>query len=732
MGKKLLASILSISLIITIGGISAGDAVQKVQAADLTVKEQVIKKSTQGNPMLGFDENGDSIYGGDPSILVDGDTVYAYVGHDNSSGDSYVIPEYLCYSSEDMENWNYEGVIMNMKDVSWASDKTSAWAGQVAKYNDQYYLYYCTWNKLDAGKQSIGVAVSDSAAGPFVDIGEALVKGSATTPESSAWNDIDPTVWIETDEDGDEHRYLGWGNGKLYICELNEDMISVKDQNQDGKIDMADIVDSDISKLEFTEAPYFYRQQDENGNYYGQYYVFYAKGWREKMAYCTTDDLMSGVWKYGGEIMPPAATSNTNHPAVFDFKGKTYFVYHNGSLPGGSGYRRVACVEEFEINEDGSIDPIPETSTGITGKSSQIFNWNNEPVAHDNFTNPSTDSSYPIVADVGYSSAAKVEDATWEIVPGKADKEDDAYVSIESYNKPGLYLTARGDGIVLTQDTDASAGTANAMTFRTLEGFAGDGVTFESVAYPGTYITCLDGDLVLSETPNAADATFSIEGSEVLTSIQAIKTKRQYTVGDKLNIDDITATVYYDDGTKKGVTDYATDAANIDMSKAGTKTLKVSYTEKGITVTCSISITVAAKEVVEPKPIPTPVVPAQGKTYTKGYLIYKVTKSAAKNGEVAVTAPTKKTRKTIVIPATITLNGYTFKVTSIQQRAFKSNTKLKTVTIGKNIKSIGKNAFKGIQKKAVFKIPKSRYSAVKKLLTAKSGFVKRTMKLKKI
>lgn len=42
--------------------------------------ETTLAKSELGNPFLGFDENGNRVYGGDPSILVDGDTVYAYVG----------------------------------------------------------------------------------------------------------------------------------------------------------------------------------------------------------------------------------------------------------------------------------------------------------------------------------------------------------------------------------------------------------------------------------------------------------------------------------------------------------------------------------------------------------------------------------------------------------------------------------------------------------------------------
>ena len=259
-------------------------------------KEEIsVEASIKGNPVTGFDAAGNRIYGGDPAALVDDDTVYLYTGHDTSTGDSYVIPEWMCYSSNDMENWKYEGTILSCKDISWA-DKNSAWAGQTIKhYNfsegkDMYYFYFCSWDSTSEGKQSIGVAVSDNPVSGFTDIGHPLVRGTDTPNESSTWNDIDPTVWIEADEQGEEHRYLCWGNGKNYICELNNDMISVKDLDGDGKITFGtDILEKEVPE-EYTEAPWIYRRQDEQGNYYGDYYLFYAYGWREQMAYATTDD----------------------------------------------------------------------------------------------------------------------------------------------------------------------------------------------------------------------------------------------------------------------------------------------------------------------------------------------------------------------------------------------------------------------------------------------------------
>lgn len=76
-----------------LGGILAAimfvTACQKTQVVDESVSglkedEVALVKCDEGNPMAGKSDTGDYIYGGDPSVLVDGDTVYVYTGHDIS------------------------------------------------------------------------------------------------------------------------------------------------------------------------------------------------------------------------------------------------------------------------------------------------------------------------------------------------------------------------------------------------------------------------------------------------------------------------------------------------------------------------------------------------------------------------------------------------------------------------------------------------------------------------
>lgn len=131
---------------------------------------------------------------------------------------------------------------------------------------------------------------------------------------------------------------------------------------------------------------------------------------------------------------------------------------------------------------------------------------------------------------------------------------------------------------------------------------------------------------------------------------------------------------------------------------------------------------------------------------------YKVTKSASKNGTVEFAKVSKSTNN-ITIPDTVSVNGVTYKVTSISKNAFKNNKRLKKVTIGKNItkinantfygcknlktitikstslKSVGKNAFKGINAKAKIKVPKSKLGYYKKLFAKKGQ--KNTVKIVK-
>ena len=115
------------------------------------------------------------------------------------------------------------------------------------------------------------------------------------------------------------------------------------------------------------------------------------------------------------------------------------------------------------------------------------------------------------------------------------------------------------------------------------------------------------------------------------------------------------------------------------------------------------------------------------KTFQAKNIKYTVTSAK----EVKVTGPTKKSIRSVTIPATVKYKGTTYKVTSIGSKAFYNCKKLKTVTIkSRKLKSVGKNAFKGIYKKAKVTVPKSKYKAYRKQFK-KAGFSSKTVWKKK-
>ena len=134
---------------------------------------------------------------------------------------------------------------------------------------------------------------------------------------------------------------------------------------------------------------------------------------------------------------------------------------------------------------------------------------------------------------------------------------------------------------------------------------------------------------------------------------------------------------------------------------------------------------------------------------------YKVTGAKVKNPTVTYVKPKKNVKK-VSIPATITVKGIKYQVTAVSKDAFKNNKKVTQVTIDKNVKNIGKNAFygcknlkkitikttkltkktvgknafKGIHKKAAIKVPKKKLNAYKKLL--KNAGISKSVKVVKM
>ena len=135
-----------------------------------------------------------------------------------------------------------------------------------------------------------------------------------------------------------------------------ENEVVTKDQNAFGPFKGYN--DDGTPKTNFEEASWIYKR---NGKYYLEYA---AGGVPEHWAYSTADNI-TGPWTYKGRILGQADNSFTIHGGSVEFRGHHYMFYHNGKLPGGGGYKRSTCVEEFTPNADGTIPAISFTSNGV-------------------------------------------------------------------------------------------------------------------------------------------------------------------------------------------------------------------------------------------------------------------------------------------------------------------------------------------------------------------------------
>ncbi len=278
----------------------------------------------------------ENIFTADPAAMVYNDTVYLYTGHDEGTS-YYNMNDWQLFTTTDMVNWTAHGEILNVSAFSWASG--DAWAAEVQERDGKFYFYVCAEHNSISGK-AIGVAVSDSPTGPFVDArGTALVTNDMTTQVSSTWDDIDPTVFV--DDNGDA--YIYWGNSGCYYAKLKDNMIEL-----DGTIHFVDLPS-------YTEAPYIHKKDDT-------YYLSYAYGWEEQIAYATAPSI-TGPWTYQGIINTHVNNCNTNHQSIIEFKNQWYFIYHTGDI--GGSYQRSVAVDYLFYNADGSIREVVQTRDGV-------------------------------------------------------------------------------------------------------------------------------------------------------------------------------------------------------------------------------------------------------------------------------------------------------------------------------------------------------------------------------
>ena len=343
---------------------------------------------------------------GEPHVFDD--RVYIYGSHDKANGEAYCEQDYVTWSApvDDLTDWRYEGVIYRKnQDPSNKDGKMQLWAPDVTRGVDgRYYMYYCF-----SFYPEIGVAVSDSPAGPFEFYGHVKypkeLHDGATLKEEMPF---DPAVL--TDEDGSVYLYYGFAPAcekEMELPQLDAEMLKElpegiteedvrKMMEQMSQIKLGEngmVVELESDMLTVKEDPKVCIPSGHHAEGTGfeghaffeassirkigdTYYFVYSSHKSHELCYATSKKPTEG-YQYGGTIVSngdigyenrkvPVNVLGNNHGGIEKIGNDYYIFYHRQT--NGSEFSRQGCAEKIEILPDGRIQQVEITSCGLNGK----------------------------------------------------------------------------------------------------------------------------------------------------------------------------------------------------------------------------------------------------------------------------------------------------------------------------------------------------------------------------
>ena len=320
------------------------------------------------------------IYTADPSAHVFNGRIYIYPSHDIDAGDAFddlgshfAMEDYHVLSMDHPgATVTDHGVALQVKDIPWAAQQL--WAPDAAEKDGRYYLFFPA--KDHAGVFRIGVAVSNSPAGPFI---------PEPQPIPGSYS-IDPAVF--RDKKGEYYMYFGgiWGGqlqrwrtgqfngeqpespvaflpdaGEPALCpqvaRLTDDLLAFAEKPKDLLIldDQGRPLLQGDTDRRFFEASWMH----EHG---GRYYFSWSTGDTHYLCYATGDNPY-GPFTYAGRILEPVV-GWTSHHSICAFGGKWWLFYHDSSLSKGITHLRCIKMTELVHDENGFIQTIQPYKSG--------------------------------------------------------------------------------------------------------------------------------------------------------------------------------------------------------------------------------------------------------------------------------------------------------------------------------------------------------------------------------
>ena len=303
----------------------------------------------------------------DPEVLYSNKTKKYYIYSTTDGTPGWGGHDFSVFSSENLVDWKDEGKMLDVKgdQVKWATG--NAWAPCIIekKVGKAYkYFFYFSAHNPKSNRKEIGVAVSDSPTGPFVDSGAPIITDADRPKEARGGQAIDVDVFQDPKTG---KCYLYWGNGFMAGAELNDDMLSVKKET----ITHLTPKGGNLQSWAFREGAYvFYRK----GTYYFMWSVDDTGSPNYHVCYGTAKSPLGPISIDENSYMvikqkPEDQIYGTAHNSVLQIPGKDewYIVYHRinkNFVHHEPGIHREVCIDRMTFDKQGRIIPVTPTLDG--------------------------------------------------------------------------------------------------------------------------------------------------------------------------------------------------------------------------------------------------------------------------------------------------------------------------------------------------------------------------------
>lgn len=253
----------------------------------------------------------------------------------------------VCFTSENLSDWEMQDDIIEMSGFPWAT--RAIWAPTTIEKNGKYYYVFASGDIHSTDeKGGLEIAVSDSPTGPF----KAYLDRPLVNEFYNGAQPIDAHLF----KDDDGTVYLFWGGWRhCNLAIMNEDMTGLV-PFEDGSLCR------EITPEDYVEGPCMFKKD-------GKYYFMWSSGNWETGTYrvnATFADSPFGPFENHTRVLDSGDGTLANgpgHNGYFYLPEEDLYlcVYHRHKPDNHDGNARFLCIDVMKFDEKGNILPVKMT-----------------------------------------------------------------------------------------------------------------------------------------------------------------------------------------------------------------------------------------------------------------------------------------------------------------------------------------------------------------------------------